>query len=1030
MSSLSELNLKQVLEQVSDPKNIGSDVQKLAEQQLKEWEIQPGYHYLLQTIYLDLSNSLQIRWMAVIQFKNGIEKFWRSSRTNAIKKDEKASIRARLFELIDEQNNQLAIQNSQAAAKIARLDFPVDWPNLFEQLESLLSNETVLRNDVKIYNILLHINQIMKILGAARIGRCRPAMQSKVPLIFNSIVRVYLQNFNKWTSTSSVDDTIMTKLQVSYISLKVLRRIVVEGYEKPPKDESVCEFMGLTINHFELLMHNYDNFRKFDLYEKFIRCYGKLYHNLITGLPANFILLPCSSQILITYTKILFERASDVYNENSEVTGDFWEQTVIRGILILKRVINFIYKKGAITLKERGDKANIEAAINKLNIEFLNEQLIKNLVDTLMKWYLKLRPSELESWFMDPEEWINEQMITSYEYQIRPCAENFFQDLINTFSTILAPYLLNKIENEAAQLPNSLDDFLMKDAIYSSFQLGAASISEMVDFDRLLVQVFLPEATNESTPSDQLKIIRRRVALIINEWSIVKCSEDSKKLCYELFGSILAKESDKVVLLTVVQSIRTMVGDWNFNKKTFQPYLKDIVSYLLRKILPSVSLTETRLYVLNTMSDIIIQTKPLVSRELLIEILHVVPELWEVSTNNLSEGILSNGLLRLLKHLVSSLGAQSYLTWDITIPIFGTSCDPSSANYQLLNEDGFELWSYLLQNYSEKDQKLDPRFIEALPLLAYGVDTHTEILPTLLEIVKSYALIINAQDFFNSEPLMEIFSHLTKILLKLRDDSFYLMLEIWEILILNSESSYETILLQKFYDTSILSTIFNSIFLEESLSNYQCGQLLQIIARIAYINPNGLMEFMTLYHSQLPPMQQNMMLPMEERKLISSDLPFDQMLTKLINSWVLCFRDLFDPKIKKVHILGLSSLLRTGSVSILKEFSTIVALWVDMLEEINETNGGDCEKYHLNDIITDQSLEFYQLTPEQFRQHELQKNNDAVHGISLKEFISQTLQFLESHLGTTRYQEFLNTIDRKLMESLQIFLSITPTPSS
>ena len=71
-SSLNELNLVQVLEQASNPQHIRSDVQKLAEQQLRQWETQAGFHYLLQSIYLNLSNSLQIRWLAVIQFKNGV----------------------------------------------------------------------------------------------------------------------------------------------------------------------------------------------------------------------------------------------------------------------------------------------------------------------------------------------------------------------------------------------------------------------------------------------------------------------------------------------------------------------------------------------------------------------------------------------------------------------------------------------------------------------------------------------------------------------------------------------------------------------------------------------------------------------------------------------------------------------------------------------------------------------------------------------------------------------------------------------
>ena len=162
---LTELNVVSTLEQASNPSHAGSQVQKLAETQLKQWEVQPGFHYLLQSIYLDLSNTLQVRWLAVIQFKNGVDKYWRSTRINAINKEEKASIRKRLFDMIDEQNNQLCIQNAQATSKIARLDFPVDWPDLFETLKHLLESEQVLKDNVKVYNVLMHVNRLPKFWG-------------------------------------------------------------------------------------------------------------------------------------------------------------------------------------------------------------------------------------------------------------------------------------------------------------------------------------------------------------------------------------------------------------------------------------------------------------------------------------------------------------------------------------------------------------------------------------------------------------------------------------------------------------------------------------------------------------------------------------------------------------------------------------------------------------------------------------------------------------------------------------------------
>ncbi|CCK72223.1 karyopherin KAP120 KNAG_0J01420 [Huiozyma naganishii CBS 8797] len=1024
-STLTEINVIQTLEQASNPQHAGSEVQRLAETQLKEWEIQSGFHYILQTIYLDLSNPLQVRWLAVIQFKNGIERYWRSTRVNAIRKDEKASIRARLFDLIDEQNNQLCIQNAQATSKIARLDFPAEWPNLFELLEKLLENDHIRRDDIKVYNIMTHVNQIIKILGTARIGRCKPAMQSKVPLIFSLIVRIYLHSFDKWTASSSASNSSfdLATLQVSYLTLKVLRRIVCEGYERPEKDEPVCEFVRITVGHLELLLSRQESLGHLEAYEKFIKCFGKLYYTLVTESPATFILLPCSVQILICYTKLLFEKAPVVYTENSDVSGDFWEHVAIRGFLILKRVLNFVKKKGAITLKARNDKQSVELAVSKINSDFLNEALVKRLVDILVDSYLKLRPVELESWFCDPEEWMNEQLVTSFEYQIRPCAENFFQDLIVSFPELLVPYLLNKIENEAGSLTNSLDDFLKKDAIYASFQLSAPAVGEMVDFDRLLTTVFLPDASNSNSGDEQLyqKVVKRRISLIINEWSVIKCSDESKVLCFRFLSDLLMTEQDQVVQLTAIQSLRTMVDDWNFNKTLFEPYLNTITTVLLRKILPTVSLTETRLYVLNTLTDVIIQTKPLINNDLLIEILQVVPKLWEISTENASESILSNALLRLIRHVVLSLGDKSFLTWEIALPIVAISCNPSSSHYSLLNEDGFELWSALLQNFSTKEAKYDNNFTKLLPFLEHAVETRTEILPTLLDIVKSYALVLPVGDFLSSDTFFKIFSLMSSHLLKLREDSFQILLEIWELLLLSNESNYESLLIPKFYQSGILFALFDAIFKQDQLSTYQCGQIFQIVARLSYVNPDTLIKTLSNYHQNIPNSQENLQLPEVDRRVVFSDMAFDDLIQRFISIWVVCFKDIYDPKFKKIHILGLSSLLRTKMLVVLSDFEAILALWIEMLEEINEANGGDCEKYHLNDIVTEQSVAIFPLTSEQYRQHELSKNTDPVHNIGLKEFIEQTMRFLENFLGANEYSTFLSRINPALLESLSYF---------
>ena len=46
-------------------------------QQLKNWESEKGYYSLLQDAFIDKSLPYDIRYLSVIQLKNGIDKYWR-----------------------------------------------------------------------------------------------------------------------------------------------------------------------------------------------------------------------------------------------------------------------------------------------------------------------------------------------------------------------------------------------------------------------------------------------------------------------------------------------------------------------------------------------------------------------------------------------------------------------------------------------------------------------------------------------------------------------------------------------------------------------------------------------------------------------------------------------------------------------------------------------------------------------------------------------------------------------------------------
>lgn len=58
----------------SDPTQIQTGTK-----QLQQWEKSPGYYKHLQSAYLDGRLPIEVRYLAVIQLKNGVEKYWRKT---------------------------------------------------------------------------------------------------------------------------------------------------------------------------------------------------------------------------------------------------------------------------------------------------------------------------------------------------------------------------------------------------------------------------------------------------------------------------------------------------------------------------------------------------------------------------------------------------------------------------------------------------------------------------------------------------------------------------------------------------------------------------------------------------------------------------------------------------------------------------------------------------------------------------------------------------------------------------------------
>ncbi len=218
---------------------------KTGTQQLQNWERSPGYYSSLQSLYVDYSLPVELRYLAIIQLKNGIEKYWRKTASNAIKAKEKDIIRSRCLQSgIFEPDNRLALQISVLMAKIVRYEFPQDWPDAIDSVtESLQTSSQPSSNPMYLSRTLLILLYIIKELSTAKMQRSRTKLQSVTPGIVQMLSTVYVEKLNKWLSFlksgGSDEGGALESMEQSLVALRILRRLIIAGYDSPNREQEV-----------------------------------------------------------------------------------------------------------------------------------------------------------------------------------------------------------------------------------------------------------------------------------------------------------------------------------------------------------------------------------------------------------------------------------------------------------------------------------------------------------------------------------------------------------------------------------------------------------------------------------------------------------------------------------------------------------------------------------------------------------------------------------------------------------------------
>lgn len=320
--------------------------------------------------------------------------------------------------------------------------------------------------------ILLYV---IKELATGRLLRTRQNLQSIAPEIFHVLGQIYDDKVRRWREflQHGGDDEggALEDIELSLLSIKVLRRLLDAGFEFPNRDSNVQEFWIIIRGHLEdflRLVTVQDSPLSTEvqrLIEKHLMQLSKLHLDMATTHPAGFVLLPDTLPIVKAYWGLIV-RFGDSFGSKSAVLANgasdddadedekpIMERFTLKALLIMRACLKMVFNPtNTFKYRHPEEKAEKAQALHLVKVDLLTELWVREVMETLVTKFFVLRDIDLRDWQEEPEEWEKREDIdgADFEFSVRPCAEKLFLDLAINFKELIIPPLLHVFRSVAS----------------------------------------------------------------------------------------------------------------------------------------------------------------------------------------------------------------------------------------------------------------------------------------------------------------------------------------------------------------------------------------------------------------------------------------------------------------------------------------------------------------------------------------------------------------------------------------------------
>ncbi|CAK4703776.1 unnamed protein product, partial [Aphanomyces euteiches] len=677
-----------------------------------------------------------IRLMTALSLKNAVSNSWvtRGSRQYTIAAEEKVQIRARLLAHMDESNNAVATQLAVTTARIARSDFPTEWPDLFAVLRDHIQQERLHRQ----MRALRVLKSVVKELASRRLMAHR--------VIFNDLsvaVTPFLASVWKSliTELSGGTQTVIPNL---LLCTKVLHHLVLHGFKA---------LMPLDVIPF-IFTNYYETFRALTTYIKSLASDEEHLEVL------NKIRISCAGLVVAVQKAHPIEFRAylgpflQMFHGALNDPSDSPEPLVIHMLTYITNVVGCIlYQQSPSTLSTTrvfitatGDVELTDAIVDECKAQigaFGNDvQLLSSLLELVVVRYMRLKNEDVLQWVEDPEGYSTIQESLSAEDSVRACAEILYLSLLQTHRDMLTPCVLHMIQSTSAWMATPTpvtEDILRADAVLLAAGLSSYDLHESFDFEPWFLQTLVPYLQSPiSQTVSGVPVLPRRIVWLIGCW-LAQLSNQVRIPLYEALLQLLsAGKSDTCVKLQAVQTLESLVNDWGFDQATFVPFMPSAISCLYTFFADAnVTTTETRLKILGCVEAIVHVCGSEIA-PCIVQVVNPLPSIWEAagsSEANLLRGKILSLLTRIME--IEWSGTSDVELQNMVLSVVSYATNPNQPDSIYLMDQGLALWIRL----TEVVEVYTPALHEIFANIVQALSRDTEHIQSGLLLFENYVIL-------------------------------------------------------------------------------------------------------------------------------------------------------------------------------------------------------------------------------------------------------------------------------------------------